>query len=115
MDLSCKPNIYVSRSSSELRLRLARRGTSLSPPVKYFTERSKAVLLLWIICVIYVLCLSCFCVCSLLRCGLLKGKAGLLALVVTFIVVLLRSHLGQVWYLIISISDPFCLSYLNTN
>ena len=36
--------------------------------------RSKAVLLLWIICVIYVLCLSCFCVCSLLPCGHLKGK-----------------------------------------
>ena len=25
--------------------------------------------LLWIICVIYVLCFSCFCVCSLLPCG----------------------------------------------
>ena len=28
----------------------------LSPTFKYFTDRSKAVLLLWIICVIYVLC-----------------------------------------------------------
>ena len=45
------------------------------------TERSKAVLLLWIICVIYVLCLSCFCVCSLLPCGYLLGKGWLLALV----------------------------------
>ena len=27
---------------------------------KKFTDRSKAVLLLWIICVIYVLCSSCF-------------------------------------------------------
>ena len=27
---------------------MARRLTSLSPPVKYFTDRSKAVLLLWI-------------------------------------------------------------------
>ena len=33
--------------------------------IKYFTECSKAVLLLWIICVIYVLCLSCFFVCCL--------------------------------------------------
>ena len=32
------------------------------------------MLLLWIICVIYVLCLSCFRVCSLLPCGHLKGK-----------------------------------------
>ena len=28
---------------------LARRKTSLSPPVKYLTDRSKAVLLLWIL------------------------------------------------------------------
>ena len=32
-----------------------RRETGLSPPVKYFTDRSKAVLLLWIIYVISVL------------------------------------------------------------
>ena len=38
--------------------------TGLSPPVKYFTDRSKAVLLLWIFyvfvlsCVCYVLCAS---------------------------------------------------------
>ena len=36
--------------ASELRVRLARRETGLSPPVKYFTDRSKAVLLLWIFC-----------------------------------------------------------------
>ena len=30
----CKPNIHVSRSTSELRVRLARRETGLSPPVK---------------------------------------------------------------------------------
>ena len=52
-----------------------------SPPVKYSTDRSKAVLLLWIICVIYVLCLSCFRVCSLLPCGHLLEKGDLLALV----------------------------------
>ena len=33
---SCKPNIYVSWSISELRVRLARHDTSLSPSVKYF-------------------------------------------------------------------------------
>ena len=44
----------ASRSTSELRVRFARRETSLSTPVKYFTDRSRAVLLLWII---YVFCL----------------------------------------------------------
>ena len=39
-----------------------------------FTDHSKEVLLLWIICVIYVLCLSCFRVWSLLPCGHLLGK-----------------------------------------
>ena len=34
--------------------------TGLSPPVNYFTDHSKAVLLLWIIHVISVLCLFCF-------------------------------------------------------
>ena len=34
----------------------------LRPPVKYFTNRSKAVLLLWIYYVFSVLCLLCTCV-----------------------------------------------------
>ena len=39
-----------------------RRETGLSPPVKYFTDRSKAVLLLWIFYVFFsVLCLLCLC------------------------------------------------------
>ena len=33
----------------------------LSPPVNFFTDRSKAVLLLWIIHVIYIVFLFCFC------------------------------------------------------
>ena len=41
-------------------MRLTRHETGLSPPVKYFTDRSKAVLLLWIIYVISVLFLLCF-------------------------------------------------------
>ena len=39
-----------------------------------FTDRSKVVLLFWILFVIYVLCLSCFLVCSLQPCGHLLGK-----------------------------------------
>ena len=46
-----------------LRVMLVRRETGLSHPVKCFTDRSKAVLLLWIIYVISVLFLLCFCVC----------------------------------------------------
>ena len=59
----------VSWSRSELRVRLA--------PWNRFKPSSKIfllTLLLWIICVINVLCSSCFCVCSLLPCGQLLGK-----------------------------------------
>ena len=38
-----------------------RRETGLSPRVKYFTDRSKAVLLLWIFYFLSVLCLLCLC------------------------------------------------------
>ena len=61
--LPFKPSIYVSCSTSELRVGLEHRETGLSPPVKYFTDRSKAVLLLWIIFVISVLFLLCFRAC----------------------------------------------------
>ena len=72
----CHPNIYVPWSTSELRVRLARRETGLSPPEKYFTDRSKAVFLLWIF---YVFVLSCVCyvfvhVCLYVLCGHLLGK-----------------------------------------
>ena len=75
------------------------------------TDRSKAVLLLWIICVIYVSCLSCFRVCSLLPCGHLLGKGQPLVCyvycdVVTFPFGILR----KVWYLIVLIPDLCCLS-----
>ena len=75
------------------------------------------VLLLWIICVIYVLCLSCFRVCSLLPCGHLGGRADLLALVCDVycdFVTFPFGILGQVWCLIVSIPDPCCLSYFQT-
>ena len=53
-----------------------RRKTGLSPPVKYFTDRSKEVLLLWIF---YVFVLSCVYyvfvgVCLYVLCGQLLGK-----------------------------------------
>ena len=55
--LSCKPNIYVSWSASELGVRLAPLNW-FKPSSKIFTDRSKAVLLLWIF---YVFVLSCVC------------------------------------------------------
>ena len=56
----------------------------LTVPTRYFFFR--------IVCVIYILCLSCFHVCSLLNCGHLRGKGSWLLFVV-FIMILLLSHL----------------------
>ena len=70
-----------------------RRKTGLSPPVKYFTDRSKAVLLLWIFyvfvlsCVCYVLCASvymCFVVTCWERADLLALVCGVFCEFVTF-------------------------------
>ena len=41
-----------------------------------FTDRSRAVLHLWILFLIYVSCLSCFLVCSLQPCGHLLGNCS---------------------------------------
>ena len=65
----------------------------LSPPVKYFTDRSRAVLLLWIFyvfvlsCVCYVLCASvymCFVVTCWERADLLALVCGVFCEFVTF-------------------------------
>ena len=49
--------------------------TGLSPPVKYFTDRSKAVLLLWIIYVfLSCVCYAFMCVYAFMPCGHLLGK-----------------------------------------
>ena len=85
-----------------------------------FTGCSKAVILLWIFFVIYVLCLSCFLICSLQPCGLLQGKGWPLGslgcdfcIPVFFCVFVTLSCgvLGQVWYMIISIPDLCSLIY----
>ena len=47
--------IHIRTNGEEVRLE-----TDLSPPVKYFTDLSKAVLLLWLIYVISVLFVFCF-------------------------------------------------------
>ena len=69
------------------------KNPDLSPPVKYFTDRSKAVLLLWIFyvfvlsCVCYVLCASvymCFVVTCWERADLLALVCGVFCEFVTF-------------------------------
>ena len=80
-----------------------------------FTDRSKAVLLLWIIFVIYVLCLSCLLVFSLQHCGHLLGEGcpicSLACDVLLCFVTFPCDVLGRLWYLIVSILD---LAFLHT-
>ena len=65
----------------------------------------------FIICVIFVLCLSCFRLCSLLPCG--KGLTYWLLFVMfnCVFVTFPCGILGLVWYLIVSIPDIRHLSY----
>ena len=68
---------HIRDQASALRLvwsLLRRRETCLSPPVRYFTDRSKAVLLLWIFYAFSVLCLLCLCA-GLFICAL-RSPAG---------------------------------------
>ena len=91
-------------------MRLARRETGLSPPVKCFTDSSKAVLLSWIICVIYVLSLACIAALWSPE----RKRADFLTLVCDVycdFVTFPCGILGQVWYLIVSFPDHCCLSY----
>ena len=88
----------------------------LSPLVKYFTDRSKAVLLLWIF---YVFVLSCVCyvfvrVCLYVLCGHLLGKGWPLSSRLWCLLWVCHfpiDILGQVWYLIVSIPDLCTLTY----
>ena len=89
--------------------------SSLSPRAKSFTDRSKAVLLLWIILLfMFRVCravLSVHCSLVVTCCE----RAGLLTLLyVTFscdFVTFRCGVLGQMWYLIVSIPDLYLLPY----
>ena len=74
-DMSCEPSINVSWSTSALRVKLVL-WNMFKPSSNFLTDRSKAVLLLWIHFVISVSCLSLsYClVCFLQPCGHLLGK-----------------------------------------
>ena len=81
-----------------------------------FTVRSGDVLLLWVVCVVYVMCLSCLRVCSLLPCGRLLwggGRGGLTSWLLFVMsncnfITFPCSILGQACFLIVLIPD---LSY----
>ena len=63
-----------------------RREIALSSPLKYFTHCSKVVLLLWIVYVIFVLFLLCFCALLIIDALLSpagKGLTSLLSFVVS--------------------------------
>ena len=80
-----------------------------------FTDRPKAVLLLRILFVMYVSCLSCCLVCSLQPCGHLLGKGWPLGVLVCDVFLCFVTFpcgaLGQVWCLIVSITDLCLLPY----
>ena len=77
MGLSCKPNIYVSLSASELRVRLARPETGLSPFVIIyiywpFQDSASFVDHLCYFCLVF--CYAFVRICLLMSCGHLMGK-----------------------------------------
>ena len=116
--LSCKPNIYVSWSTSELRVRLA--------PLNRFKPSSK--IFYWpfqggtsfvdLLCFCSVLCLLCFVrVCLYVLCGHLLGKGwplGSRLWCLLWVCHFPIGILGQVWYLIVSIPDLCTITYFWT-
>ena len=83
----------------------------LSPPVKYFTDRSKADLLLWIFYVFSVLCLLCLCK-RLFICALWSPAGKELISWLSFVVFYVDFPLLS--YLIVSIPDLCTLLTLYT-
>ena len=110
-----KPNIYVSWSTSELRVRLA--------PLNRFKPSSK--IFYWpfqggtsfvdLLCFCSVLCLLCFVrVCLYVLCGHLLGKGwplGSRLWCLLWVCHFPIGILGQVWYLIVSIPDLCTITY----
>ena len=114
--LSCKPNIYVSWSTSELRVRLA--------PLNWFKPSSK--IFHWpfegstSFCGSFMFFLSCFGyafvrVCLYVLCGHLLGKGwplGSRLWCLLWVCHFPIGILGQMWYLIVSIPDLGTLTYV---
>ena len=76
-DHLCKTNIYLSWSTSELRVRFVS-SNMFKPSSNFLTDRLKAMLLLWIL---FIICVSCHIVLYVLAAlWSLLGKNDLLAL-----------------------------------
>ena len=99
------------------KVRLAHLETDLNPPVKYFTDCSKAVLLLWIIYFISVLFLLSFparLFIDALWSPAGKGLTSWLSFVMSNCeVVTFHWYPGSDWWLIVSIPDLCSLSYFH--
>ena len=115
MGLSCKPNIYVSWSTSELRVRLAP-SNRFKPSSIIFYWPFQGGTFLWIF---YVFVVSCVCyvfvrVCLYMLCGHLMGKGwplGSRLWCLLWVCHFPIGILGQVWYLIVSIPDLCTLTF----
>ena len=114
MGLSCEPNIYVSWSTSELRLRLAPWNRfKPSSKIFYWSFHGPTSFVYLLFC--SVLCLLCFVrVCLYVLCGHLLGKGwplGSRLWCLLWVCHFLIGILVQVWYLIVSIPDFCTLTY----
>ena len=80
--------------------------------VKYFTDRSKAVLLLWIFYVfLSCVCYAFVCVCLYVPCGHLLGLGSRLWCLTVSLSLSNWYLVCQVWYLNVSIPDLCSLTY----
>ena len=92
-----------------------RHETGLSPQVKYFTDRSKAVLLLLIICgflcLVFLMLSRLFFCCLVVTCWERADLLTLVGEVYCFLVTFPCGILGKVMYSIVSFPDLCRLSY----
>ena len=117
--LSCKPNIYVSWSTSELRVRLAPLNR-FKPSCKiFYWPFQGGTSFVDLLCFCSVLCLLCFVrVCLYVLCGHLLGKGwplGSRLWCLLWVCHFPIGILGQVWYLSVSIPDLCNLITLSPN
>ena len=117
--LSCKPNIYVSYSVSELRVRLAP-WNQFEPSSKTFywpiQGGTSFVDLLCFFCLVFVMPLSvsiylCLVVTCWERADILALVCGVLLRVCHFTI----GILGKVWYLIVSVPDLCTLTLIKSH
>ena len=104
--LSCKPNIYVSWSTSELRVKLAPLNC-FKPSIKIFYWPFKGGTSFVDLLCFSVLCLLCLCVhllmCFVVTCWERDDLSALVCGVLLWICHFPIGIHGQVWYLIVSI------------